>query len=263
MSRVALSPRDEGLLRFVGQVRLASARQLELMAFPATEHGSALTAARRARRTLQRLTDHRVLTRLDRRIGGVRSGSSGYLYSVGPLGRRALGLPGRARLYEPSARFVDHTLAATEVHVALIEAERAGLISDVRVVHEPAGWRRFAGRHGDVEVLKPDLLIELDAATGWSLRWFVEVDLGTEHLPTVLNKCRVYQRYWRSGAEASISDVFPRVLWSVPDEARGARIESAIAAERRLHRDLFRVAMASDTTAALINHEPHQKGGEP
>lgn len=259
--RLDLSDRDLAVLRFVFEVGIADARQLERLAFPAGT-GTKITAARRARRTLARLVDHGLLNRLDRRVGGVRAGSSGYLYQVATAGRRALGLPGRVRGFEPGARFVEHALAVAEVHVQLVEAERAGAVTQLRVGHERDAWRRFATTAG-VETLRPDLLVEVTTTDGWELRWFVEVDRGTEHLPTVVRKCQAYERYWRSGREADHHEVFPRVLWSVPDQRRADAVQSAITGTRLLTPELYQVSTAAQTTAVITNNNDNQKGGQP
>jgi hypothetical protein len=256
--------RDLDLLRFVFEVGVADARQLERLAFP-PGHGSALSAARRARRTLARLTDHRLLTRLERRVGGVRAGSSGYLYQVATAGRQVLGVPGRVR-FEPADRFIDHALAAAELHVQLVEAQRVGTISDVAIGHEREAMRRFATPSG-IERLRPDLLVEVTTADGWELRWFIEIDRGTEHLSTILRKCQTYERYWRSGREADRHDVFPRILWSVPDDKRARAIEAAIAQSRKVTSDLHRIAVAAESAAAITNNNDNDndnpEGGQP
>jgi hypothetical protein len=259
--RLDLSDRDLDVLRFVFQVGIADARQLERLAFPAGP-GSKITAARRARRTLARLVDHGLLNRLDRRVGGVRAGSSGYLYQVATAGRRALGLPGRVRGFEPGARFVEHALAVAELHVQLVEVQRVGAMTDLRVQHERDAWRRFTTT-GGVETLRPDLLVEVTTTDGWELRWFVEVDRGTEHMPTVIRKCQTYERYWRSGREAGHHEVFPRVLWSVPSKRRADAVRTAITGTRLLTTELYEVAVAAETTAVITNNNDNQKGGQP
>lgn len=257
--RPDLSDRDLLVMRFLADTGLATTDQLERLAFPAS-HGTQYTAARRARRTLARLVDQGQLSRLDRRVGGVRSGSTSYVYQLATGGRRSLGLPRRGRTYEPGALFISHTLAAADVHVELLEAERRGDLVDLNVEHEPT--RRFATPSG-IERLTPDLLVEVTTADGWELRWFVEIDRGTEHLPTVLRKCRTYERYWRSGSEADHHEVFPRVLWSVPDKRRGRAIETAIVESRGLAGDLHRVATAEDTAAVITNSNDNPEGGQP
>lgn len=245
-----LSRRDRAILRFVCEVQVASTRQIERLVFPVEGGGSDLSAARRCRRVLQRLTDERLLLRLDRRIGGVRAGSSSHLYQLGTLGRRALGLSGRGPTWEPGGRYVEHALAAGELHVELVERRREGALRDLHVTHEPATWRRFDAPGGLLD-LKPDLLVELTTPDGWEVRWFVEIDRATEHLPTVIRKCERYQAYWHSGAEAAHHEVFPRVLWSVPDQRRAEAIARAIAARRSLSRELFTAAVASEAAAVL------------
>lgn len=256
-----LSDRDLELLRFVFYVGIADARQLERFAFPPGP-GSKITAARRARRTLARLVDLGLLNRLERRIGGVRAGSSGYLYQVSTKGRRALGLPGRVRGFEPGARFVDHALAVAEVHVQLVEAQRDGRVATLTVCHEREAWRRFTTTAG-VETLRPDLLVEVGTNDGWELRWFIEVDRGTEHLPTVVRKCQSYERYWRSGRETQHHEVFPKVLWSVPDDRRAEAIRRAIQGTRLLTDELYEVALAADTAAVITNTNEESEGGQP
>lgn len=256
-----LGDRDRRILELVGLTGVAGSQQIERWVF-ADPSSTALSTARRSRRVLARLHRDGYLLRLDRRLGGVRAGSSGWLYQLSTRGKRVIGLSGRGRTWEPGARFVDHALAVLELHLRLVEAERSGGLSDLRVAHEPAIWRRFTTASGP-ETLKPDLLVELTTADGWELRWFVEVDRGTEHLPTVLAKCQIYERYWRSGHEAAIHEVFPRVCWSVPSENRAAAISRAIHRASGVTDDLFRVATAEETPALLANTNQNSKGGQP
>lgn len=258
-SRSDLSDRDLLILRFLADTELATTEQLERLAFPPGP-GTAYTAARRARRTLARLVEQGQLSRLNRRVGGVRSGSTSYVYQLATGGRRSLGLRRRGRTYEPGAIFTAHTLAATDLYVELLEAQRAGTITELTVRHEPT--RRFVTPSG-IDRLTPDLLVEVTTTDGWELRWFVEIDRGTEHLPTVLRKCRTYEQYWRSGREADHHDVFPRVVWSVPNAKRARAIEAAIGRSRTLNPDLYRIAVAADTAALITNSNDNPEGGQP
>jgi len=74
-----LGDRDQAIISTLGRVRVASARQLERIHFT---DSTPLSNARSCRATLARLTRWRVLARLERRVGGVRSGSAGYVYSL-------------------------------------------------------------------------------------------------------------------------------------------------------------------------------------
>ena len=93
--RERLSGRDLAIIGQVADLRLMSARQIEAVHFPASEHDSQPAAARARQRVLGRLVRDRLLIRLERRIGGVRAGSAGFVFAVGPVGYRLLAAGGR------------------------------------------------------------------------------------------------------------------------------------------------------------------------
>lgn len=246
-----LSERDKAILGSVGEFRLLSARQIERLHFPVPEaHGSSISAARTARRILERLTSNRLLIRLSRRIGGVRAGSASFVYAIGPLGERVAGLPGpRRRFREPSEMFVSHTLAVAELYVRLIETGRSGALALKAAEAEPRSWRQFSGLSGRT-IVKPDLFVALESG-GYDYRWFIEMDLGTEHQPAILRKCLSYEAYYRSGIEQERSEVFPRVLWIVPDEARALHIWRTIRRSAELTPELFVVTTDDQAVRTL------------
>lgn len=250
-----LSERDLAILRSVSHLRLASARQIERLHFPVPHvHASAVSAARTARRTLERLVRDRMLLRLERRIGGVRAGSASFVYAIGPVGERIVGLDGpRRRFREPSAMFVDHTLAVAELFTRLHEAAQNGLVELDAVQAEPHCWRQFSGLSGR-STLKPDLFVAVGSG-GYELRWFVEVDRGTEHRPAILRKCRVYQSYYQSGQEQQRHGVFPRVLWVIPDSSRQRFIRRTIQRASDLTPELFVVTTDEAAVAVLAGGE--------
>lgn len=260
-----LSERDRAILSGLAEAGFLSGRQIERRWF-ATEHVSEIGARRRTQRVLRRLTEAHLVQRLQRRQGGVRSGSDSFVYRLDHLGRRAVKLAGRGSGREPAERFLAHRLAVAEVETGLIEAQRDGQITDLTIRHEPDCWRRLMNRGGGLDTLKPDLLVELKTHN-WELRWFVEVDRATEHLPTVLAKCQLYQRYWQTGLETERygQAVFPRVLWSVPDSKRVEQITGAIQRARSLSDELFLVVTAEATTDVLAGvqlNTTNSKGGE-
>lgn len=230
----------------VAQLRLMSTHQIEAIHFPATAHASALAAARTCRRVLKRLTCLRVLVRLERRVGGVHGGSSSWIYALGPVGYRLLDEPGaRPRFREPSALFVDHTLAISQLVTDLTVAARGGRMEILRLEPEPRCWRALgAGRQ---DWLKPDLHVVL-GGDELEHSWFVEIDRSTAHLPALRRKCQLYERYYRSDREQDARGVFPKVCWVVPDEERARRVHQMIEAERGLTTALFEVV---PTEAAL------------
>ncbi len=236
--RAALSGRDLAIIGQVADLRLMTARQIGAIHFPLTDHLGELAAARAGQRVLARLIREGLLVRLERRIGGVRAGSAGYVYGLGQAGQKVLGLDGpRRRLYEPTGRFVDHTLAITELVVGVTLGARSGTMEVLLLQAEPHCHRQFSGLGGRI-VLRPDLFVTLGVGD-LELCWFVEVDRGTESLPVVLSKCRTYVDYYRSGREQAAHGVFPRVCWVVPHEARAERIRKAISRDRHLDDRLF------------------------
>jgi hypothetical protein len=208
-----LSPRDRAILTTLSHLRLATGQQLQRLYFEGT-------STRRTQQALASLVRRRILTRLDRQVGGIRAGSAGFVYTLDVAGVRlvAPGTRRRARAWNVGLPFLKHTLAVSELHVRLVEAERAGTLVLRASTGEPACWRPFAGPHGRA-TLKPDrhLVIRLG---DYEDEWFVEVDCGTESPSTLAGKCEQYRRYWQTGTEQARTGVFPRVLFLVPSAKR-------------------------------------------
>src|ERR1700691_419567 len=107
--------RDLAIIDMVAELRLMTGRQIESIFFPVGVHDSTDAASRSCRRALNRLAGQRVLVRLSRQIGGIRAGSGAYVYGIGPVGHRLLNRDSsRPRYREPSALFIEHTLAAAD-----------------------------------------------------------------------------------------------------------------------------------------------------
>ena len=253
--RDELSGRDLAIIGQVADLRLMTGRQIETVHFPLGEHETAGAAARACRRSLVRLDRQRLLIRLERRIGGMRAGSGSFIYALGPIGHRVLRREQpRPRYREPSAVFVDHTLAITQLVIDITVAARYGSLELLGCQAEPRCWRQFTSTAG-VTVLRPDLFVSLGVGE-FEHRWFCEVDRGTEHLPALIRKCRLYESYYATGTEQADHGVFPRVCWIVPDHRRAARLRKAIDADRHLTDPLF-VITTTDKAIDVL------KGGQP
>jgi hypothetical protein len=167
------------------------------------------------------------------------------------------------RPYEPSARFVKHRLAVADAHVSLIEADREARIDLADSAVEPATWRAFTGLGAARRTLKPDLYAETATNDELVRAWFIEIDLGTEHIPTLMTKCREYEAYRQTGIEQERHGAFPLVVWSLahPDPATAERRRHALAAaidkDRHLPNALFRI-VAPEQLLPLV-----QNGGTP
>ncbi|HEY5193102.1 MAG TPA: replication-relaxation family protein [Solirubrobacteraceae bacterium] len=249
--RGRLSVHDLAIIRQVAELRLMSARQIQALHFPASEHDNERAATRARQRVLARLCRERLLIGLERRIGGVRAGSAGLVLALGPVGQRVIGLDGtRRRAYEPGWRFVDHTLAIAQLVVDVNVAARAGLLDVLDAQAEPRCWRTVAGIGGRL-VLRPDAFLALGVGE-YELRWFIEIDRSSESLPVIVRKCRLYTDYYQSGQEQAAHDgVFPRVCWIVPDEVRAERVRAAIARDRSLPDRLFIVTTSPQAVTIL------------
>ncbi len=235
--RDRLSDRDREVIHSVASHRFLTGKQLARFHFK--DHSSVATGERVCREVLGRLTRYGVLRRLQRRVGGVRAGSASFVYALGVAGRRLVGESVARRVGEPSPAFLEHTLAIAEVHLALRDVADRGDFELIQVEIEPVCWRSYLSSVGGRERIRPDLYV-VSARGDFEYCWFLEIDLGSEHKPTLIRKCRQYEAYWRSGLEQQRSGTFPLIVWVTPDKKRAREIEAAIKAARTLSDKLFR-----------------------
>jgi hypothetical protein len=215
-------------VRDLAQLRLMRTDQIERLHF---HEGSAGTRPRRCRSVLQRLFNHRLIERLDRRVGGIRAGSTGFIYRLSPKGRRLLGLldgdARRSRLPEPRLVFQEHTLAVTELAVRLHVRARANDLELLRFEAEPTCWRQFTGLGGESITVRPDAFV-IVAAGEYEHLSFIEVDLGTESRATIRRKAELYRRYAASGHEQTTFGIFPKVVFLANDVRRARSLTAAL-----------------------------------
>ena len=224
-----LTERDWEVTRFVADHRLATSKQL-IRLFWTADPLAEPARARAGSRALKRLSDWWVLDPLPGRArGGVRGGSATMIYCLGVAGRRLLARRGLRlrRMGAPGERYITHTLACTGLAVDLQVANRQGELELIEVQSEPVCHRYFLGPWGARWAVKPDLFIRIGAGA-LEDRWFVEVDLGSEHAGTLLTKAKRYLAHYRSGAEQREHGVYPRVLWAVPDLRRAQELHRVL-----------------------------------
>lgn len=262
---------DHTLLQDLERHRYLSTSQIARLHF--TGKRSRIAALRATNRALARLRDLRLISALERRIGGVRAGSGSFVWRLASLGHRLLHAhdrgddhAARRREVEPSLYFLEHTLAIAELHVALVEAERLDVARVSHIEFEPAAWRPYLSSGRATLRLKPDLVATTETGD-YEDHWFFEVDLGTEAPSRIIRKCQQYEQYLRSGLEQRRLGVFPAVAWIVPDRARRALLAARIAAEPGLTVGLHRVITLDQLPDLLtgavesVNHV--EKGGTP
>lgn len=223
-STPTLSPRDTQVVELVGRFRLMGAEQIRDVLFSTQSSKTPLD------RALKRLTDAGYLARLGRMVGGFGGGSGQYVYQLGRAGWRYLGKGGG---YRP-LRVVDlHTLTIAECFVILKRLERSGQLTVVSYEPDP-GSRRMVGEIA----LTPDAYVELGvSAIKLKFSFWLEIDRDTENAETIKGKCI---RYWRA-FQMWDRDVFPYVVFVVPDVARQRELERVIAGGPDEAHALFRV----------------------
>lgn len=255
-----LSDRDRIVLVSIAEHRFLTVRQIQALHFAGH---APISGSRIARRTLARLRSFGLLGTLERRVGGVRAGSAGLVHYIDDAGHQLLHGRRRQRVQDPSERFVSHRLAIADAHIELVDADRGGAIELVECTVEPTSWRRYTGLGGAPVTLKPDLYAETAVSGELVHAWFIEVDLGTESIPTLLRKCRDYESYRRIGTEQEQHGSFPLVVWSVTHhdsvkaERRREALRQAIATDRTLLDELFRI-VAPQQLADAVQHRGQQ-----
>lgn len=265
-----LSQRDLAVVAAIQRHRFLATSQAERLLF--TEHASPLSASRTARRVIRRLADGGLIRHLDRRMGGMVSGSAEHVWTVTEAGHRLLAAradqPGvkataisgdtrRHRFHEPSERLLKHCLAITETALVLVElGRRTAAMGEVSLQLEPASWRRYEAYGGGRTLIRPDLtavtVTAADDGQAYEDHWFFEVDLGTEHPPTLLNKCREYMAYRRSGVEQARLEVFPVVVWVMDRPARRDVLATALGSTLDIDERLFRVVTVDELPAVIL-----------
>jgi hypothetical protein len=251
LARVAahLSDRDQEVLRIVGQHRFVTTHQVQAFCF--LDHQSEATGARVTRRVLARLQRDGLIAPLERRVGGYRAGSAATIWRLTAAGRRlAYGDGAKRGNSSPSQRFLEHCLAIADVHVLLVQHRRIEAIEDITVEVEPASWRRYQAPGGERRWLQPDLYAEI-TTSDFLDRHFIEVDLGTESMPTLLRKCQQYEEYRRSGIEQARHGNFPLVVWLLLDPDRARKLAQAVRRSSKLNEAMFRFALPDTLTQVL------------
>lgn len=270
-----MAERDVAILRAIEQHRFLTTRQITQFCF--TDKPTPTAALRAANRALKKLASLTLVTAMQRRIGGVRAGSGGSIWSITEPGHRLLHHRAlnpdngsrRVRFHEPSSTFLEHTLAVAETHLVLRRTATANVSSTqpvtVKSVElEPGCWRPYLGPGGVALTLKPDL----DAVTrtgDFEDHWFLEVDRATEPPSRIIRKCQQYQAYYRTGTEQKRHGVFPAVVWIVPTPARRAQLEHRLESNPAIDLRLF-IVVTLDQLPGLLRSGPpasitSQEGG--
>lgn len=252
-----IHPMQARLLALVAAHRFATTTQLARLT--AVEYASSASALRQTQRHLASLAQQRLLTSLERRVGGWQGGSAVTIWAATTRGHRLVAaegeeVPRRQRPREVSTTFLDHLLAITEVRTSIEEAVRQQTDTEAAVALEPDCWRTALSPSGQPQVLRPDLAVTV-TSPAYEDRYLIEVDRATENPGRVIATCWRYQEHQAASSQVSDGGVFPLVVWLVPDDRRRHRLERAIAHSTGLLSDLFRV-IRLDQLPTLIHGGP-------
>jgi len=260
-SRV-LSERDKAVMQSIKMCRFLKTDQVRRLHFAGVTTQS--TALRATSRTLTKLHGSGLIQPLRRRIGGVRAGSTSYIWTLKTAGIELLKLSEetssstpqakpRKRIYEPTYIFLKHTLAVAELYVRLYTANTDGIsVNLVQAEFEPSCWRGYNNPYGVNVTLKPDLYA-VTATDGYEDYWFFEVDLDTEAPQRIIQKCERYGNYYLTGREQADTGVFPQVVWISPDEKRKQTLKRHIRENLSEYVDLFVVITFEELNALLLS----------
>jgi hypothetical protein len=243
-----LTERDKEILRSLCRFRCLTTMQIRRLHF--ADAATPTAASRAANLRLSRLRELRLIDRLDRRVGGVRAGSASFTWGLDEAGHKMFDMrkTPRKRFFEPSCKFLTHTLAIAEVYVRLMEMPGVG-ISEAQP--EPDCWRQYAGAGGAPRTLKPDLYTAVSCGE-YEYCLFFEVDLATEPVTRVIAKCEQYLDYYRNGGEQRENGLFPVVVRLVPTEKRKEKIEDRMRDELPFT-DIFRVVTPDELDSLMKN----------
>ena len=228
-----LSDRDKDIIEALRKFRFLTTNQIKRLFFIDSANASA--SHRAANRALIKLQDYGLIYSLKRRVGGVRAGSASYVWSLSPTGHRLLQILNpdkienvRKRTAEPSARFLEHVLVVSEAYLQISHLTRENegfnlLTFDV----EPECWRTYLNDGGVPKILKPDTYV-VTISGEYEDHCFFEIDLDTESPCRIVKKSTQYCRYYVSGTEQKINDVFPLVVWIAPSQKRAESLRRHI-----------------------------------
>ena len=253
----SLTSRDREILRLLRDTKCLFTYHIRRLCF--TESVSQRAATRAANRNLKKLRELGLIDVLvGRRVGGVKAGSSSYIWYLTEQGAKLLSLgnkyeekkPKRNRFSEPADSTLGHRMAVNECFVQLNEMARKEEDFRIKeVLFEPNNWCYYSYKSAS-EVLKPDLSI-VTSHHGYEYRFFIEMDLSTESLDTILNKCIRYHKYLASGVEQEAHGVFPVVLFIVKDEKRKQKMEDAMRIHFKGRTNIFLVITPDEFEAIL------------
>lgn len=264
-----ISDRDRHILNSLQQCKYLTTLQIARLHFSSSLNSRA--AVRAASRSLGKLREYNLINALQRRIGGVRAGSGSFVWALAPGGFKLLNLrssqtQSRKHFHEPTSRFLTHTLRISEAYLQLLDICIQNEITLAQIQFEPECWRQYALGSGKSQILKPDMYAVIKGG-GYQDYYFIEIDCDTENVARVIDKCERYIKYLHSGTEQKQSDLFPYVVWIVPNEKRKISVKKHLHMQFKIRADLFIVILPDELEILIKEGVPeyirrHKKNNE-
>lgn len=263
-----LDATDRELLALLAMHRFATTRQLAEITNFDNRYISERSALRQTTRHLNRHRRLSLVDHLERRIGGVRAGSTGYIWYLTEPGHRMLrilhppsssdtgSMTRQRRHTSPSYTFLAHALATTETRLIIQHAIQAAGGSLTLVRTEPDCWRTWLDPGGGTRWLKPDLEVITRTAGGDEDHWLLEIDLGTENPARLIAKCHDYQTHFNTGVHQARYGYYPQVVWVMNEQRRAEWLRQHIVDDPRLMIALFEVIGSEEGLATIVQAGP-------
>ena len=253
-----ISDRGRHILKSLHQCKYLTTLQIARLHFSSSLNSSA--AVRAATRSLGDLREYNLVNALQRRIGGVRGGSGSFVWALSPGGFKLLNLhssqeQSRKHFREPTSYFLTHTLLISETYLQLIEICAQNDMTLSQIQFEPECWRQQNGDTGKPQILKPDMYAVIKGG-GYQDHYFFEIDCDTENVARIVDKCERYIQYLHSGTEQEQNDVFPYVVWIVPDGKRKNSIKRHLHVQFKIRADLFLIILPDELETLIKDGVP-------
>lgn len=283
LPRLLLQERDYAVLQDLGRYRLLTTSQIETLrqadASPTLRFPSRLTLTRR----LKLLFHHGYVRRIARPLA---QGSLEPVYVLDALGVKVLQrhsiegvggeTSGQVKTTLPKSSALEHLLSVNQFRLSLEVGCSASVHQNGNNSIELAQWQsgeavKFAvslqtkGERTQTVKLIPDGFFAL-RSHGQRLFYFLEVDRGTESLPVLMVKCRVYYAYWQSGGFGKDFSLLPQVAFRVLFVLHSARrletMRKAVAALPHGRKMFWMTTEEEVTPHRVLEPVFHEVGGD-
>lgn len=232
-----IDERDYQVIQLIYKFKQLTANHINELLFSDTQ------SIKPCYRSLDRLYTRKYLHRLEhRQVGGAHGGSGQYVWTLATGGWRLFS----DSPYRQPRTINFHTLEIANTYRTLVRLARAGYFTIDVYTTEPDCWHKISGRD-----LRPDLYIEFTAPGVQKLRFFLEVDMGSESEWKVKGKLDD-TAYAFANATARDFPEWPRTLWIAPDDMRVRQLRRWINQRPEDDHQLFQVCDRSNLTDMFV-----------